>query len=354
MTVASGQPRLLFVKLKHIGDVLVLTPTLTAARAAYPSATIWVVVREGTEGILAGCPAIDRILRAAAPEAAKRSLLNWWHDFQVIREARRRRFDFAFELTDGDRGRWIAGFSGARRRCASAGVERLKFGWQWCFNGTSTHDWRNGHRVEKDFHTVSQFLALGNTIPPLAFVRERARRPSLGQRALQYVVLHPGTRWKRKRWRSDKWIELGRHLLSRVPQLVLSVGPDPKEVAVANQLQAALGRRVFNSQGRLSWAEMAGLLYEARLFVGVDTAAMHLAAACQCPTVAIFGPSTPAEWRPWQVEHRLVRPPETVLASVPATEQTQVVGTDEVIRACEELLTLCRARPGSTNSTDAP
>ena len=61
--------RLLFVKLKHIGDALIMTPALMAARAAYPRAEIWVVVRQGCEGILAGCPAIDRVLTTAAPEA---------------------------------------------------------------------------------------------------------------------------------------------------------------------------------------------------------------------------------------------------------------------------------------------
>jgi len=334
----SSQPRFLFVKLKHIGDVLVLTPTLSATRVRYPDATIWVVVRAGTEGILAGCPAIDRILTAAAPEGAQRSRLNWWLDFGLIRELRHQRFDFAFELTDGDRGRWIAWLSGARRRCANTAVRPLKFGWQWCFNGASTYDWRNRHRVEKDFYTVSDFLDLDTPIPALAFAREPAQRPSLGQVPAHYIVLHPGTRWRRKRWSREKWIELGRHLLTRVAQLVVSVGPDAEEQALANELQAALGTRVLNSRGRLSWAEMAGLLYEARLFVGVDTAAMHLAAACQCPTVAIFGPSSPAEWRPWQVAHRLVRPSDAVLAQQPETEQTQAVEVADVIRGCEELL----------------
>ena len=62
--------RLLFVKLKHIGDSLLLTPTLAAVRAMYPQAEIWVVVREGSQGILSGCPAIDRLLTVAAPESA--------------------------------------------------------------------------------------------------------------------------------------------------------------------------------------------------------------------------------------------------------------------------------------------
>jgi heptosyltransferase-3 len=338
MTEPPGQPRLLFVKLKHIGDALMLTPTLSAARTNYPGAMIWVVVRHGTEGILDGCPAIDRVLTAAAPETVKRTGFSWWHDFMLTRALRRQHFDFAFELTDGDRGRWIACLSGARTRCANTVQRPLRFGWQWGFNGASTYEWRSHHRVEKDFHTVNEFLPLGETIPELCFVRERTQRPALGQVPATYAVLHPGTRWQRKRWLKERWIELGRHLLTRLPQLVLSVGPDPEEIALAGQLQAALGPQVLNSQGRLSWVEMAGLLYEALLFVGVDTAAMHLAAACQCPTVAIFGPSTPVQWRPWRVEHRLVRPSAAALANRPDIEQTEAVELAEVIRACEDLL----------------
>ena len=40
--------RLLFIKLKHIGDLLLLSPTLAGVKAAHPDATIWVVARKGT------------------------------------------------------------------------------------------------------------------------------------------------------------------------------------------------------------------------------------------------------------------------------------------------------------------
>ena len=56
--------KLLFVKLKHIGDALLLTPTLEAVRHNYPNAEIWVVVRRGTEGILKGCTSINKLLTA--------------------------------------------------------------------------------------------------------------------------------------------------------------------------------------------------------------------------------------------------------------------------------------------------
>ena len=44
----------------------------------------------------------------------------------------------------------------------------------------------------------------------------------------------------------------------------------------------------------------------ARIFVGVDSAPMHIAAAMQTPTLAFFGPSSEHIWGPWQVAHRIV------------------------------------------------
>jgi ADP-heptose:LPS heptosyltransferase len=35
---------------------------------------------------------------------------------------------------------------------------------------------------------------------------------------------------------------------------------------------------------------------------------MHLAAACECPTVALFGPTPVSEYHPWQNTHCLLSP----------------------------------------------
>jgi heptosyltransferase-3 len=119
-------------------------------------------------------------------------------------------------------------------------------------------------------------------------------------------VVHPGTRWQRKRWPIDRWIELTQRLLHEVSRVIISTGPAPDEILDSHRIRQAVGERALETDGLLSWAQLAGLLYRARLFVGVDTAAMHLAAACQCPTVAIFGPSIESAWHPWKVAYRVV------------------------------------------------
>lgn len=69
---------------------------------------------------------------------------------------------------------------------------------------------------------------------------------------------------------------------------------------------AEAGVPVFNLAGQLNLRELAALTSRARLFVGVDSAPMHIAAAVGTPCVALFGPSGDKEWGPWGVKNEIV------------------------------------------------
>jgi heptosyltransferase-3 len=70
----------------------------------------------------------------------------------------------------------------------------------------------------------------------------------------------------------------------------------------------------------------------------VDTAAMHLAAACHCPVVAIFGDTVAKHWQPWRVAHRLVLPSLTEDSQIDRAELIQHVPVSGVVAASRELL----------------
>ena len=299
--------RILLTKLKHIGDALVMTPTIMAIRARYPEAEIVVVVRKGTEEILAGCPAIDRVLTAAASTGSRRSALNWIEEAQTIAELRRKKFDFAFELSDGDRGRWVCSLARAKFHCTNESLIKLPRVWKLVFKSVSRFEWRYRHRVEKDFFTVAHALDIGDAPGPLCFARERAAASWASERAgAGAIVFHPATRMVEKFWPEERWIELGRAMKECGAPIVVSVGPAAEEIALGDRIATGIGDEAFSTRGTLGWAQLAELLFSARVFVGVDTAAMHLAAACQCPTVGIFGLSSVVQWKPWQVESRVL------------------------------------------------
>ena len=89
---------------------------------------------------------------------------------------------------------------------------------------------------------------------------------------------------------------------------------------------------------------MAWLLYRAKLYIGPNTAAMHLAAACGCPVVALFGPSIEDHWHPWQVPYRIVTSRGYVPVADTAQRYAQIkkrtmneIDARDVIAACEAL-----------------
>jgi len=57
----DGSPRILVIKLRYLGDVLLTTPVFDALRSRYPEAFIAAVVNKGTEDMLTKNPAIDHI-----------------------------------------------------------------------------------------------------------------------------------------------------------------------------------------------------------------------------------------------------------------------------------------------------
>jgi ADP-heptose:LPS heptosyltransferase len=76
--------QILFIKPKHIGDSLILTPTIVATKKAYPDSEIWVLVRRGCDGILAGCPEIDHIRTLTPVEKSARMGRDLWRDLATL------------------------------------------------------------------------------------------------------------------------------------------------------------------------------------------------------------------------------------------------------------------------------
>lgn len=299
------------------------------------------LVRESCDGILAGCPEIDRILTTANPDAAKRSKLDWLSDFKLAALLRRTRFDHVFELTDNDRSRFFAVSARTPNRCTN---EHRNLHWLWrpFFDRICSTPRYPKHQVVRDYVCPQEILELPAEPGPLRFadthfVPWHEDRYGTTQ---PFAVLHIHTRWERKSWPIDRWESLIERLLEFVPRLLISCGPAPQEIESSQALCRKFGSRLHTTAGASSWSQLAYLLRHAAFFVGVDTAAMHLAAACQCPVVSLFGPSPVFEYHPWQVKNWMIRPQdwlgEATAKALPRDELMREIPLDRVLAACEE------------------
>jgi heptosyltransferase-3 len=209
----------------------------------------------------------------------------------------------------------------------------------------SSFDWQTCHRVEKDFYSVGEFLPLPGPVPPLCFERSRAQTWEEGKSLTDFCVVQVGSRQGFNRWHREGWRDVCRAMLERFSNVVVSCGPVAHEIEEASWLREELGPRAISTGGRTTWPEMAWLLYGAKIWIGPNTAAMHLAAACGCPVVALFGPSIEDHWHPWRAPYRIVTSHGYAPVADPVERYVRVkkrtmneIEARDVVAACGELL----------------
>jgi ADP-heptose:LPS heptosyltransferase len=128
------------------------------------------------------------------------------------------------------------------------------------------------------------------------------------------ILLHPGSGDPRKNLPPSAWAEVLRALRGRTTlPVTLLLGPAEAERGGWEALAGAADRVRACENLKDFLAVLAG----ARLFLGNDAGATHLAAALGIPSVAVFGPSDPALWRPMGPRVRVVR---TAAPCAPCTE----------------------------------
>jgi heptosyltransferase-3 len=88
--------------------------------------------------------------------------------------------------------------------------------------------------------------------------------------------------------------------------VVITAAPAEAELAFVRRILEGTKTKPLDLSGQLSVRELGALTARARVFIGVDSMPMHLAAAVRTPVVALFGPSGEQEWRPWRVAHRVI------------------------------------------------
>jgi heptosyltransferase III len=304
----SSPKRILVIKLKQPGDVLVSTPVIGALKEAWPESRVTYLVPKGTEAMVSGHPGLDGLM------LADRRGASWPQTLGFLRDLRRRRFNLVLELSGGDRGAIYSFVSGARARLGFA-HPRMPF-WQrhGCFTRLLPRPPIRMHMVDQNLEAV-RALGIDPMKPRLQFFwDERVERrvqellTSLELAGKPFAVMHPGAGWRFKCWTPDGYARVIEALEEEwgLPVVLTGTRAEHEQELLVAVLQAC---RVapFNLVGRLSLKELGAFIHRARLFFGMDSAPMHLAAAVNTPAVALFGPSGVFNWGPWGEGHLVIK-----------------------------------------------
>lgn len=111
------------------------------------------------------------------------------------------------------------------------------------------------------------------------------------------TVVHPGAAAGARRWPADRFAEVARRLSADGHEVVVTGTVDEQRLAADVCTGAGLPATA-NLAGRTDALQLAALVSAARLVVSGDTGVAHLATAYECPSVVLFGPTSPALWGP--------------------------------------------------------
>jgi heptosyltransferase-3 len=282
--------RILVICTRLIGDVLLTTPLIHAAKQRWPQCRIDVLGFQGTLGMLEGNPDVAELVEVKPGSG-------WLQSLGLMRRLWRR-YDLALIAQHTDRAH-LYGFIAARRRSGLVPNE----GRAWWKRALLEHALVVGrgqpHVALEKMHLLEPWALprQATVVPPSA----SALPPDVAA-ALRspYVVMQVPTRVRYKQWPLEHCRSLVSTLGAEGVQVVLTgSGAESDRAATAAVASAGSSSQVLDVAGRLDLRQLTTLLGGAVAYVGPDTSITHLAAACDIPVVALYGPIDPRVWGPW-------------------------------------------------------
>jgi heptosyltransferase-3 len=348
-----GVRRVLVTKLRHHGDVLLASPVFSVLKNHAPQTEVDALVYADTAAMLSGHPAISRVFGIDRGWKGLGLTAQAGAEWNLLQQLRRRDYDLLLHLSEHPRGAWLARIL-VPRYSVAANYPQARGWWKGSFTHLSPLP-KNGrrHMVELNLDLLRRIgLQPEESERRLCFVpgdeaeREVGRMlTDLGLAPGGYIHLHPASRWQFKCWPAAKTADLIDKLQALGQRVLVTAAPDPEELELIARIRALATTPFADLCGKLTLKQLGAVSRHAQLFVGVDSAPMHIASAMQTPVVALFGPSGEFNWGPWQVPHRVVT---TDHACRPCgndgcgggklSECLSTLPVSEVLRAVQDLL----------------
>ena len=304
--------RILVIQTAFIGDVVLATALLQNLHAAYPSAKIDILVRQGADELFTDHPYINEV------HVWDKKKNKYQHLFQIIQNIRRIKYDVVINVQRYLATGIITVLSGAKKTigfnknplsflfsevvkhqfgaAADAAGGEAEAGARAVAQNSNSAAPQNSYSAALHETSRNHALLASLTTAPVA---KPALYPSAANFAAvqkwqgaPYICMSPGSVWETKKMPAQNWIDF----INAVPtNYTIYLMGAPNETALCEEILSGSSRGgVINIAGQLNLLEAAALIKGARLNYVNDSAPMHLASATNAPVAAIYCSTIPA------------------------------------------------------------
>ena len=294
-------PRVLLIRRRYLGDIVLLGSVLRNLRLRWPRAWISVLTEPAYAGVLPLNPDVDSAL------TFPRSAGEW---FGFVRALRRMGFTHVLDFDNTDRTALVTRLTEAAVR-ATFDRELIPFRYQWIY----THRATVANAAYDSQHVTETYLALPKAVGVPIVSREVRLVPRPAALAVagkliahggNKVLVHPGTRSPYRVWPVERFAEVCDRLQDRLnAQVFLTAGPAEKEWV--DQIRAKAQTHLVTLEAPANVGGLAALQAQFDAFLCHDSGPMHVAAAVGTPVVALFGSQNATIWRPLGERHTVLQ-----------------------------------------------
>jgi len=318
--------KILVIRLDHIGDMLLTTPVFKTLKNNFPDAEVHVLSRTIAVPILEGNSSVDKIIEFNAPWFARGERID--NKNELINKLKKERYDLVLELKGDPRNILFANSIGSY----SVGYSIRGFG----FLLNKVVSWKGIKHISERYLDLLRAIGCKRISQKLElFIDKKTKEKVIKMLPSGHkMCINPGVGAVERQWPLENFAEL----INKIDSRIILVDSDKSRTSKILKLVKDK-QKVIDLSGKLNIKELAEAVKQCNLFIGLESATMHIASAVGTPLIDIHsGVTYTKEWGPYQGKHIVLQKFVGLYTSKEkAIKAISSITPDKVIEAIREL-----------------
>jgi heptosyltransferase-3 len=289
---------ILIIQLRQLGDILLTTPCLRAAKEANPQHRVTFLTHSMAKAIIDGNPFCDEVIFY--------DLYQGVNILKLLAKLKRSRFDLVFDFMSNPRSAFFAWTTGAKIRVGSKSARSWAYSHAIPRLKTSLYVVKDKERYMRPFgFTIADTqLILPWSLDDLRATQGLRTQNSFIQAPVR-IAIAATSRRPARRWPQRLYAKLADYLVQEKKAWVIWTFA-PEERAYVEEIVRLTSQPTMLSP-TLSIKELTAFYSTLDLFIGNSNGASHFAIAASCPSLQLHGPSDPIDWCPQTEKHQALQ-----------------------------------------------